>query len=66
MIHILVNVGQLPVTGQTLPMISSGGSSVLAVSAAFGMMLSVSRALQDEQLDAPLVAEADKKQLKVK
>ncbi|HOF75102.1 MAG TPA: FtsW/RodA/SpoVE family cell cycle protein [Bacteroidales bacterium] len=52
MIHILVNVGLLPVTGQTLPMISSGGSSVLAVSAAFGMMLSVSRALQDEQLDS--------------
>ncbi|MFA5768435.1 MAG: FtsW/RodA/SpoVE family cell cycle protein [Bacteroidales bacterium] len=50
MIHILVNVGLLPVTGQTLPLISSGGSSVLAVSIAFGMMLSVSRALQDERL----------------
>jgi len=50
MIHILVNVGVLPVTGQTLPLISSGGSSVLAVSIAFGMMLSVSRALQDERL----------------
>ncbi|MFA5443600.1 MAG: FtsW/RodA/SpoVE family cell cycle protein [Bacteroidales bacterium] len=50
MIHILVNVGLLPVTGQTLPLISSGGSSVLAVSIAFGMMLSVSRALQDDRL----------------
>jgi cell division protein FtsW len=50
MIHILVNVGVLPVTGQTLPLISSGGSSVLAVSIAFGMMLSVSRALKDERL----------------
>ncbi len=49
LIHILVNVGLLPVTGQTLPMISSGGSSVLAVSIAFGMMISVSRAIQDEQ-----------------
>ncbi|MDD4919799.1 MAG: FtsW/RodA/SpoVE family cell cycle protein [Bacteroidales bacterium] len=63
MIHIWVNVGLLPVTGQTLPMISSGGSSVLAVSAAFGMMLSVSRALQDEQLGAPLVAEQEKTQI---
>lgn len=48
--HIMVNVGIMPVTGQTLPLISSGGSSVLAVSFAFGMMLSVSRALEDESL----------------
>lgn len=51
LVHICVNVGLLPVTGQTLPLISSGGSSVLAVSISFGMMLSVSRALQDERLD---------------
>ncbi len=49
-VHIGVNVGLLPVTGQTLPLISSGGSSVVAVSISFGMMLSVSRALQDERL----------------
>ena len=61
MIHILVNVGLLPVTGQTLPLISSGGSSVLAVSIAFGMMLSVSRALQDERLDTLELTEEEMK-----
>ncbi len=63
MIHIMVNVGLLPVTGQTLPMISSGGSSVLAVSIAFGMMLSVSRALQDDRLFTLELTEEEKKKL---
>lgn len=50
MIHILVNVGIFPVTGQSLPLISLGGSSILAISIAIGMMLSVSRAVQDDKL----------------
>ncbi len=63
MIHIMVNVGLLPVTGQTLPLISSGGSSVLAVSIAFGMMLSVSRALQDDRLFTLELTEEEKKKI---
>ncbi|MCQ2075437.1 MAG: FtsW/RodA/SpoVE family cell cycle protein [Bacteroidaceae bacterium] len=38
-----VAVGLLPVTGQTLPLISKGGSSILITSFNIGMILSVSR-----------------------
>ncbi len=44
-LHILVNVGILPVTGHTLPLISLGGSSIIIMSAAFGIILSVSRTI---------------------
>ncbi|MEX0987901.1 MAG: FtsW/RodA/SpoVE family cell cycle protein [Bacteroidales bacterium] len=37
-----VTVGLLPVTGQTLPLVSMGGSSMFFTSMAFGMILSVS------------------------
>jgi cell division protein FtsW len=43
MLHILVQVNLFPETGQTLPLISRGGSSLLSMSMAFGMILSVSR-----------------------
>ena len=43
MLHILVQVNLFPETGQTLPLISRGGSSLLSMSMAFGMILSVSK-----------------------
>ena len=43
--HMGINVGTLPVSGQPLPLISSGGSSIIVVSVAFGVMLSVSRTI---------------------
>jgi cell division protein FtsW len=43
-IHIGVSSGGLPVTGQNLPLISTGGTSILITSFAFGMILSISRA----------------------
>jgi cell division protein FtsW len=43
MIHIHVQVNFLPETGQTLPFISRGGSSLMFMSIALGMILSVSR-----------------------
>ncbi|MFA6334507.1 MAG: FtsW/RodA/SpoVE family cell cycle protein [Bacteroidales bacterium] len=46
MLHILVNVGLLPVTGHTLPLISLGGTSLVIMSAAFGIILSVSRTIE--------------------
>ena len=46
LLHIGVNVGLLPVTGQTLPLVSRGGTSFLAVSAAVGMILAVSRTIE--------------------
>ncbi len=42
-LHILVNVGLLPVTGHTLPLVSLGGTSLIILSCAFGIILSVSR-----------------------
>lgn len=52
MLHILVNVGLMPVTGHTLPLISHGGTAYLVLSGAFGMILSVNKQLdkQDEEL----------------
>ena len=43
MINMLVAVGMFPVTGQTLPMVSWGRTSVLVMSFSIGAILSVSR-----------------------
>jgi len=43
MVNMLVAVGLFPVTGQTLPMISWGRTSVLVISFSIGAILSVSR-----------------------
>lgn len=44
MLHIMVQVNILPETGQTLPLISRGGSSLMSMSIALGMIISISRA----------------------
>lgn len=44
MLHIMVQVNLLPETGQTLPLISRGGSSLISMSIALGMIISISRA----------------------
>lgn len=49
MINIGVSSGVLPVTGQPLPWISLGGTSLLFTSIAFGCILSVSYLNQEEQ-----------------
>lgn len=41
--HMAIVTGVFPVSGQPLPLISKGGSSILITSIAFGIMLSVSR-----------------------
>lgn len=41
--HICIVTGVMPVSGQPLPLISKGGSSIIVTSIAFGVMLSVSR-----------------------
>lgn len=46
MLHILVNVGILPVTGHTLPLVSLGGTSLVIFSCAFGIILSISRTIE--------------------
>ncbi|MBW6501517.1 MAG: FtsW/RodA/SpoVE family cell cycle protein [Bacteroidales bacterium] len=54
MLNMLVAVGLFPVTGQTLPMVSWGRTSVLIMSFAIGAVLSVSRVvnarIQKEEL----------------
>lgn len=42
-----VNVGLLPVTGVTLPLVSMGGSSIIFTSLAIGIILSVSRNVEE-------------------
>ena len=51
MLHMGVNVGILPVTGQTLPLVSLGGTSFVIMSAAFGVILSVSRTVEKKQIE---------------
>ena len=43
LVHISIVSGVVPVSGQPLPFISKGGTSVIVMSAAIGIMLSVSR-----------------------
>lgn len=47
-LHILVNVGIVPVTGHTLPLVSLGGTSFIIFSMAFGIILSVSRTIEKD------------------
>ena len=48
-VNMAVAVGLLPVTGQTLPLVSMGGSSIFFTSIATGMILSVSWGSREEQ-----------------
>lgn len=43
LVHMAIVTGLFPVSGQPLPFISKGGTSILVMSAAIGTMLSVSR-----------------------
>lgn len=49
-LHIFVNIGILPVTGQTLPMISHGGTALIIMNCAFGIILSVNRTIEIKDL----------------
>ena len=44
-----VAVHLFPVTGQTLPLVSMGGSSILFTGIAFGIILSVSRSVEKNE-----------------
>ena len=48
MINMGVAVNLLPVTGQTLPLISMGGTSIWFTSLAIGIILSVSKDLDEK------------------
>lgn len=53
MLHVMVTVNLIPETGQTLPLISRGGSSTLFTTIALGMILSVSRQNDEQSHDKP-------------
>lgn len=48
--NMAVNVGLLPTTGVTLPLVSMGGSSIIFIAMAIGIILSVSRSVQDGEI----------------
>ena len=48
LMHISVSVNLIPVTGQTLPLISKGGSSVWVTSLAFGIILNISHQIKNQ------------------
>jgi cell division protein FtsW len=54
-VNMSVAVGLGPVTGQTLPLISKGGTSILITSFYIGVILSVSRYAEKKEMKAPLV-----------
>ncbi|MDL2308086.1 FtsW/RodA/SpoVE family cell cycle protein [Bacteroidales bacterium OttesenSCG-928-B11] len=49
LIHIGVNCAAIPATGQTLPLISRGGSSLLFSGIMFGMLLNISKNTENEK-----------------
>jgi len=51
LINMAVAVHLFPVTGQPLPMVSMGGSSLIFTSLALGIILSVSRSLDENVND---------------
>ena len=62
--HILVNVGLFPMTGQTLPLISDGSFAFIVFCIAFGIILSISRIVnnqirKEEEEAAPLYENND-------
>jgi cell division protein FtsW len=63
--NMAVNVGLFPVTGVTLPLVSMGGSSVLFTSLAIGIILSVSRnvdELEGKRIEQERIAKVMEKQ----
>ena len=62
--HIFVNVGIGPMTGQTLPLISDGSFAFLMFCIAFGIILSISKIArnqirEEEEAAAPLYENKD-------
>jgi cell division protein FtsW len=52
--NMAVAVNLIPVTGQTLPFVSMGGTSIIFSSITFGIILSISRTLDEEEAAAKL------------
>jgi cell division protein FtsW len=57
MVHMAVSVNLLPVTGQPLPLVSMGGTSLILTSLSLGMILSVSRGIKEQRMQAETAAQ---------
>jgi len=57
MINMAVAVNLVPVTGQTLPLVSMGGSSILFTSTSLGMILSVSWGVEADMKEEKMKAQ---------
>ncbi len=66
MINIAVSTGSIPNTGVTLPLISAGGSSLIATLGEMGIVLSVSRQIQPKSAKVRKVQMKNKNGRKVK
>jgi cell division protein FtsW len=53
MVNMGVSTGLLPVTGQPLPWVSRGGTSILFTALALGIILGISRSLEEEAKGEP-------------
>lgn len=62
MINMAVAVNLVPVTGQTLPFISKGGSSIVFTAVAVGVILSVSRYVDEMEGKQQLVKQVQKEE----
>ncbi len=51
MINMGVSTGLMPITGQQLPFISKGGSSMLMTGFSIGMIISVTRSMEEEETE---------------
>lgn len=58
-VHIGVCTGAIPVTGQTLPLISKGGTSLAVMGAMFGLILGMSRIVDEEEEEQKRRAEEE-------
>lgn len=52
-LHMLVSVSLLPITGQQLPIVSKGGSSLVFTLAALGLIMGISAQADEGTLDVP-------------
>lgn len=66
MVNMAVAVHLVPVTGQTLPFISKGGSSIIFTAVAIGIILSVSRYVDAEEGKQQLVKQMQKEEEEAK
>ena len=60
MINMGVATSIFPVTGQTLPLVSMGGSSIFFTGFAFGIILNISRSIEKEEKEQQQIKETDK------